>query len=159
MSALLKYRPVQLRAEEGAAAVEFALTIAVMISLIIGMMEAGLALFNLHIISESARAGARYAMVRGDTCTVSGVSCTATTTQIQNYVKGLEYPGIITSNMTVTVTYSAYPSGTSCTPNSNCANPGDLVTVKVSYPFVWSIPFVPSSSIPLNSTSAVIISQ
>jgi hypothetical protein len=127
--------------------------------MILGVMQLCLALYSYHFVSEAAREGARYAMVRGDTCTVSGASCTATTTEIQNYVQSLNYPGIVGSNLTVSTTYSAYPAGGSCTPNANCANPGDLVTVKVSYPFGLNIPFMSSMTLQLGSTSAMVISQ
>jgi Flp pilus assembly protein TadG len=139
--------------------VEFAVASTVLLMTMIGIMQTSIMLYTFHLISEAAREGTRYAMVRGNTCAVSGSSCTATVAQIQSYVQNLGLPGIDPSKMTVTPTYSAYPAGGSCTPNANCANPGDLVTVKVVYAYELNIPFVPSNSLNMTSTSAMVISQ
>jgi Flp pilus assembly protein TadG len=147
------------RAEVGASTVEFALAATILFMLILGIMEMSLALYTHHMLSEAAREGTRYAMVRGDTCVVSGASCTTSAAQIQSYVQGLGYPGINAAKLTVTTTYSAYPAGSGCTPNSNCANPGNLVTVTLVYPFSLHIPFVSSSTLTMTSTSANVISQ
>lgn len=163
--ALLKNGPLSqldrkwLRGDEGASVVEFALVATVLLSIILGVMEICLALFTFHSISEVAREGSRYAMVRGDMCVVSGVSCTTSEAAIQSYMRGLGYPGINPSNMTVTATYSAYPAGSGCAPNANCENPGNLVTINVVYQFPLTIPFMPASTLAMTSTSAMVISQ
>jgi len=145
--------------ECGATTLEFALSAVVLLSIVLGVMETSLALYSFDLVCDAAREGARYAMVRGNTCMLSGASCTATTTQIQTYVRSLGFPGINVQSMTVSATYSGFPSGTTCTPNANCANPGNLVTVKVVYPFAYNIPFAPSKTLQLSSTSAMVISQ
>ena len=148
-----------LRRDTGATTLEFALSTLVLVTVVLGVMETGLALFSFEAICDSAREGSRYAMVRGNTCLLNGASCAVTPAQIQSYVRSLGFPGINGQSMTVTATYSAYPSGSTCTPNSNCANPGNLVTVTVQYPFAFNVPFVPARSLQLSSTSAMVISQ
>lgn len=145
--------------EDGSSMVEFALSSVVLFLTMLGIMEISLAMYSDHITYEAAREGSRYAMVRGDTCMAGGASCTATAADIQSYVRALGYPGINSQNMTVTTTYAAYPTGNTCSPNANCANPGNQVTVKVDYVFPLSIPFVPASTLNMSSSSSMVISQ
>lgn len=144
-----------LKGEEGSALLELALTSAILFSMIFGIMEMGLALYAFHFISNAAREGTRWAMVRGNTCT----GCVASVSDIQTHVKNLGFPGINPAYMTVNVTYTAYPAGTLCNPSATCNNPGNQVTVVVQYSFPLSVPFVPAESISMSSTSAMIISQ
>ena len=155
----LRFRGRELLRQEGSGSLEFALSAVILLTLVLGIMQMSLAVYTYHVISEAAREGTRYAMVRGNTCTVNGASCTVDASQIQSYVKSIGLPTIQSSNMTVTTTYSDYPAGSGCTPNANCANPGNMVTVKVVYAFPFSIPFVTSSTLSMTSTSAMVISQ
>jgi Flp pilus assembly protein TadG len=142
--------------EEGASTVEFAVSVVALIMIVVGIMEMSLALYSYNFVSEAAREGSRYAMVRAS-CTSP---CTAeSATGIQTYVKGLTYPGIAPANITVTTVYSAYPAGTTCTPLSSCTNPGNLVTVTVQYQFPLSIPFMTQRTLTMSSSSAIVISQ
>ena len=54
------------RREDGAAAVEFALIVGLLAMLIFGMMEFGLAFWQLQSLRAAAREGARVAAVGGD---------------------------------------------------------------------------------------------
>jgi Flp pilus assembly protein TadG len=137
--------------EEGANLVESALSMAILLSMILGIMEICLALYSYNYVAEAARVGARYAIVRGSSCP----GCIATSDNIQTYVRGLAYPGI--NNATVT---AAWPdTGSSCTPSSlPCNNPGNNVRVTVTYPFNLNIPFISSTTINMTSTSKMIIS-
>jgi Flp pilus assembly protein TadG len=145
--------------EEGTTTLEFAIAAAIFFTMIFGVLEIGLALYAHHFIAEAARQGTRYAMVRGNTCTINGTSCTASTSQIQNYILGQVYPGIDSSQLSVATVYSAYPAGATCSPNANCANPGNLVTVTVNYSFPYAVPFLPSSLLAMSSSSSVVIAQ
>jgi Flp pilus assembly protein TadG len=144
--------------EDGSSIVETALSAMAVLALFLGVMEMSLALYTYHFISEAAREGTRYAMVRGSSCTSFASACPAQASDVQNYVRGLGFPGIVPANMTVT---TAWPTtGASCTPSSlPCNNPGNFVQVTVQYQFPLSIPFVPSSTLPLTSTSQMAISQ
>jgi Flp pilus assembly protein TadG len=56
----------KLRREEGAAAVEFALIIGLLAILVFGLLEYGLAFWQVQNLRAAAREGARVAAVRGD---------------------------------------------------------------------------------------------
>lgn len=148
-------------AEDGSAAVEFAVSASVFFMTLVGLMKICLAIYTFHFVAEAACEGSRYAIVRGSSCnsTYLTSACPATGGNISTYVKGLGYPGISSSAMTVTTTWGQYPTGRTCTPSSTCDNPGDLVTVKVQYAFPLSIPFMASKTYTMQSTSAMVISQ
>jgi Flp pilus assembly protein TadG len=145
--------------DDGAATLEFALTSTVFFMSIFGILGFSLVIFAHHQISEAARQGSRYAMVHGNTCTVNGSSCTAAASDVQSYVRGLSLPAVNASSLTVNTTYSSYPTGSTCTPNTNCENSGDLVTITVTYPAPLNFPFVPSSILSFTSSSSMVISQ
>ena len=141
---------------EGQTLVETALSLSILFAMVFGIIQVGLALYTYDFVAESAREGSRYAMVRGSSCTSP---CTvATSSSVQSYVQSLGYPGLNSSNLTVTTTWP--DTGATCTPSvTPCNNPGNNVKVKAKYVFPWNIPFVPSGSITMTSTSEVVISQ
>ena len=57
--------------EDGAAAVEFALIVGLLAMLVFGMMEYGLAFWQLQSLRAATREGARVAAVGGDTTQVT----------------------------------------------------------------------------------------
>ena len=151
--------------EEGSAIFETALALTILLSSMFGIIETGLMLYTYHFISEAAREGTRYAIVRGASaggpCAAytSPPTCSASGPQIISYVENLGFPGIDPSKMTVTVNNVGYPAGVTCTPSAACNNPGNQVTVAVTYNFPLNIPFVPANTYTMTSTSAMIISQ
>jgi len=60
----------KLRREDGAAAVEFALIVGLLAVLIFGLLEYGLAFWQVQNLRSAAREGARVAAVRGDNTAV-----------------------------------------------------------------------------------------
>ena len=159
--------------DEGATLVETAIATAIVLLLLFAVFDLSLAFYTYHYVSDAAREGSRWAMVRGSkSCadTPSLTDCGATTDDISSYVKSLSYPGISSSNMTVSVstaeaTNSTNSDGTSTTVWSTTSNdmtynvPGDQVTVKVSYAFPLSIPFWSMTTAHVSSTSSMVISQ
>jgi Flp pilus assembly protein TadG len=154
--------------ENGAAIVEFALSAAILLSLVFGIMGLSMALYSYHFISNAAREGTRYAIVRGSACpsVLPGCPDPGTPVDVQTYLRTASYPGnggtfpgIIPGNLTATVTFPT--TGTpACTPSVNpCDNPGNLVQVTVNYQFPLNIPFVPSETLTMSSTSQMVISQ
>jgi Flp pilus assembly protein TadG len=84
MQQILKYicgRSI-VRREDGTAMAEFALTAAVFMSLLLGVIEFGFATWDKNSVTTDAREGARYAMVHGST---SGRI--ADSAMVANYVK------------------------------------------------------------------------
>ena len=132
------------RSERGSALVEFAIASTVTLTMIFGIIDFGRGLYTYHLVANAARAGSRYAIVRGSTCAVAG--CPATSSSIQTYVRGLA-PGIDPNSLAVTTTW----------PGGNA--PGQPVTVSVTYPFKLIVSILPSFTMPMTSASTMVISQ
>jgi len=138
-----------LRAEMGSSIVEFALASVILFTLVFGVIAICLALYSYNVTAEAAREATRYAIVRGSACN-SFPDCKVTSDQIQTYVRGLGFPGINPSSLTLTATAS-WPNGNN--------DPGNPVQVTVNYTFPLVIPFVPTRTLTMTSTSAMVISQ
>jgi hypothetical protein len=149
------------RCARGQALFEVLVSMIVFITMLLAVIQMSLAAYSYHFISEAAREGARWAMVRGSACTSFTSACPATAAQIQSYVTGLGYPGINTaaSAMTVTASWCGPTSSTppACSTGTNA--PGQIVRVAIQYKFPVGIPFVPSSTITMNAMSQMVISQ
>lgn len=155
-----------LTADTGSALVEMALSSSVLFAMFFGMFQISMASYAYHYVSDAAREGSRYAIVRGSTscaneATLSG--CGASASTIAAYVKGLGYPGIDSANMTVTTTYYS-PSTTQpttwtlCT-SAPCNTSGSLVKVVVMYAYPFAVPFVPTRTLNVSSTSQMVVAQ
>jgi Flp pilus assembly protein TadG len=145
------------RDERGDATVEFALGASLLFMVVVGIMAMAFALYSYNVVSESAREGTRYAIVRGAKCTSFGTACPATAANIQTYVQNL-FPGINPNKLTSVTTWSS-TSGGACSPSASCNNPGNQVTVTVNYQFPLVIPFVPKRTLSMSSTAEMVISQ
>jgi Flp pilus assembly protein TadG len=144
--------------ECGAVLVEMAVSLTLLLTMLFGLMEISLLLFTYHFISEAAREATRYAIVRGSSCSGWASACPASSTDVTNYIRGLGYPGIDPTAITVTTTWPT--TGTSCTPSvTPCNNPGNLVKVKLQYAFPLTLPFTSFKTVTMTSTSQMVISQ
>lgn len=153
--------------EEGNTMIEFALSLAIVVTLLIGCVEACLALYTYQAVNEYARMAARYAEVHGSTCVLADgtTSCymgdnnaDGTNTALYNYLKAQSLLGVSTANLSVKPVYTAVPGG-ACQNLPNCNGSGDYVTVTVVYQFPYSIPFLPANTLHMASSSAMAISQ
>ena len=156
----------------GGAVLEVALSSSVLFAMFFGVFQTSLASYTYHYVSDAARQGARYAIVRGSTSCINTPNlsnCNASANTIGNYVKNLGYPGIdATANMTVTTTWLTATTDTStgatlttwatCS-SGTCNAPGNMVNVAVTYAFPLSIPFVPARTINVTSTSQMVVAQ
>jgi Flp pilus assembly protein TadG len=134
--------------DEGGSLLEFAVTLPVLFSLMFCFMETCMALYTYEMISESAREGTRYAMVRGASCpSAANPTCEANAPQVKAYVAGLGWPNIGGGVITPTVSYDGNEAV------------GSHVQVTVSYTFQIAMPFVPTKSITMSSTSKETIIQ
>jgi Flp pilus assembly protein TadG len=152
------------RREAGGTLVEFALSATILTTLVFGVMAMCAALYIYHFVSDAAREGARYAIVRGSSCSTYGkftsdcpLSTTASPSPVQTYVRSLPFPGINPNNLTVSAAWSAYPTTKTCT--APCNSPGDLVTVRATYSYSLSIPFVLTKTLSMSSTSEMVIAD
>jgi hypothetical protein len=137
-----------------------ALVSMMLLSMLLGVIQVDFAAYTYNSVSELAREGARYAIVRGSNCSLL-TNCNATAAQIQTYVQGLSY--VNASEVTVTTTwYSASTTQpttwTSCG-STQCNSPGNAVTVQVTYAFPWQIPFLSMSPLSMSSTSQMVIAN
>ena len=146
--------------------VETALACTVFLAMLIGVFQGALAFYTVHYVSDAAREGSRYAVVRGSTsCTNTPnlTNCNATSAQIQAYVKGIKYPGINSTKLTITTSWltagATQPTTWSACTGGTCNAPGNMVKVVAAYTFSLSVPFVPKHSYNLTSTSQMVISQ
>lgn len=155
--------------ERGSALIEFAVSLIVVITLILGCMETCIALYCFQVVTEYARLAARYAMVHGSTCTytVNGAltSCfigpnnpDGTNTALFTYLQSASLLGVSPSNLQVRPVFSPAPGASACV-SAGCTGAGDLVTVTVTYLFPYSVPFVPGQTLSMSSRSATVISQ
>ena len=153
--------------ESGSAILETALSAAILLSFLFGIMEVCLAAYTYHFISEAAREATRYAIVRGSSFTTD---CTAPTYatcvaqggsnagDIATYVQNFGFPGINPNKMTVNSTWLT-STGAACGIADSCKTPGNQVKVIITYNFPLSVPFVPISTWTLTSTSQMVISN
>jgi Flp pilus assembly protein TadG len=138
----------RVREDDGQALVEFAINFSVIMGFLFIFVEVCLAFYAYDMISESAREGTRYAIVRGSTClTSAGISCTASAAGVNTYVSGVGWPNP-GGTMTVNTTY----------PDGNEA-PGSRVQVTVTYAFPITLQWVPTGSLTMQSTSVMYIIQ
>ena len=107
----------------GQAYVEFALTALALVLLMFGIFEMCLLFYDYDLVSYAASSGARWAMVHG-----ANSSSPATSADVQNYVQGI-VPGLNPARLGVN---AYWPQGN---------KPGSVVTVNVSYSFVFLPPF------------------
>jgi Flp pilus assembly protein TadG len=147
------------RGEQGSALLEMALSAIVLFAIVFGLMEGCLMLYTYHFVSEAAREGTRFAIVRGSSCIDFPAPCPANqSSDIQTYIQNLNLPGIRPAAMTVTTIWPT--TGTSCTPSvTPCNNPGNLVQVTVNYQFPLVVPFLRSTTVAMSSSSEMVISQ
>lgn len=150
--------------DHGSAILETAMSLTIFLTFLFGIFEAGFALYSYNYIAEASREAARYAIVRGATwgsacASYSSSDCTISSAQLQSYVQNLGFPGINGSNLTVTPAWSAYTSGSTCPGTGPCNSAGNLVTVTVQYNFPLMVPFIPSHTYAMSSSSAMIIAQ
>jgi len=153
--------------ETGSELVEFAFSICIVLACMFGILYVSLALYADHFVANAAKEGARYAMVRGSSwggsaCTsTSAYSCTATNTDVNNFVKSILTPGLADSDLKVNASWpGTTPSGSTCDTTNGDNSPYCVVEVKVSYSFASSLlPFIPEKTLAFSSTSIVPITE
>ena len=150
------------RSECGASLVEFALSVMVMLTFILGVMTMCTALYSYHFVAEAAREGARYAIVRGSGCTTySGFTSNcpiSTAAPIQTYVRSLALPGINASNLNRSCGIFGLPFrnlySVGCMQQSGKPGSGDG-----NYQLPVTIPFVPARTLTMTSRSQMVIAD
>jgi Flp pilus assembly protein TadG len=136
----------RLRNSEGGTLVEFGLTIIVLLMLVAGIIEMGRLVLAYTTVANSARAGARYAIVHGGDLT-SGASSSTDNSAVKTVVKNFAGAGTIQlADSNITVTY---------VPDNKA---GSTVTVKVVYTYTPMLGYFSSLlDVRLGSTSQGVI--
>jgi len=149
--------------ERGSEAVEFALAFSVWMAIAFMVMYISFALYAAHFVANAAEEGARYGSVRGSSwdsasCSSSALDCTASSTDISNYVKGSAPPGLSASNLNVSTSWpGTTSSGTACDTADGSNSPNCIVQVTVSYKSSFPLPFISSSQRLFSSTAKMTI--
>lgn len=147
----------QKNGEAGSALVEFALASVVILTVLFGIIDMGRALYAYDWVSDAARRGTRYAMVRG-TSSCPGPArlpdCKAGPPQITAYVESNAF-GL--DHSAVTVTSACWPPAHAFTAPP-CA-PGKTVEVTVQYKFAFISPLISHHAWTMTSSSMRTVSQ
>ena len=131
-------RVQRIRRRRGAAAVEFALVLLPLMTIVMGILESGRLTSAETIVVNSAREGARLAVLSGSTI---GTSTSTGSTEVNYCVRQyLDAALLPSSAATISVSDLDAPSVTDLTQ----ANAGDRIEVTVSIPFssvAWTTPW------------------
>ncbi len=171
---------IKTRDQRGSTLLEFGLAIIVMLMFLFGIIDFGRALYTYHFVSNAAREATRYASVRGSACKLPS-ACPAQASDISSYVVSITPSGINPANVLVDtnpgdIWPGAGPGSANApgniggcnTSNGYNNNPGCMVFVKVSYPFNFILPFLPTTTcgvgqntgnICMTNSSEMVISQ
>lgn len=143
------------RGERGNSTVEFAFAAMAILLFVFGILEFGRALYTYHTVANLARLGTRWAIVRGSGCSYLD-SCNAGPTEVQAYVRTQAFALMNTGNINVT---ASWPGTNATCPSGSTNARGCLVSVSVTYPFVFWVPLIGSQGFNISSTSQMIISN
>ncbi len=137
------------RSERGSTLAETAIVMAVLLAIMFGIIDFGRALYTYSFVANAAREGARWAIVRGAKCTqLDHCPAASGTTDIEPYVQSLSEGATNASKITANL---SFPSGSNA--------PGSVAEVTVQYPFTFIAPFVSKLTLPMTSTSEMVISN
>ncbi|MEX0696007.1 MAG: TadE family protein [Dongiaceae bacterium] len=128
-------------AQSGSVAVEYALTIPILLMFFVGIIETSRVVYADTTLAAATRDGTRFAIVHG-----AEHPSPATTAQIADYVKS-KATALDTDVLTVTVVH---------TPDNS---PGSVVTLQTTYAFRFLLPPFSGEPVSLTSTSSMVISR
>jgi len=142
--------------EDGSELVEFAFSFVILFSLVFAIIQFCLAVYAANFVAFAAQQGSRYAMVRGmdwpTACSSTVTSnCYASASDVQNYV--LNLPHLVhlqAGNITLTPLTTTSTGGACTTSKAGCR-----VQVKVSYTLPFNMPFFPTASVPLFTSTSI----
>jgi len=151
----MKIRTVRQRnGEEGSALVEFALSVLIMLTVVFGIVDVGRALFAYDWVSNAARLGTRFAIVRGVQCSGLSGGCPALESDVRTYVDSTAI-GLNPSDVTVKAHCYVGQTYASLLP----CPPGTWVNVQVQYSFSFISPLIPKRTWLMSSSSQMVVSR
>jgi Flp pilus assembly protein TadG len=138
----------------GAAVVEMAIVLPVMLLLVFALIIGGMGIFRYQQVANLAREGARYASVHGTQYALETGNAAATPTDVYNNAILPQVIGLDLSQLNYSVTWNA--SNSPVNPTNFETPSGNTVTVKVTYTWIpeWFFigPFnlTSSSTVPMS---------
>lgn len=151
--------------QRGGTLIEFAFTFIITLVLMFAMIDFARALYSYHFVANASREAARFASVRGFSCSAAAAPCPAHQGDVQAYVTQIVPLGI-NSAVIANTTWPTAGQPPVCALYQDPGYPGCPVRVKVTYDFNYLFPlynFAPISfnaaTIHMNSTSEMIISR
>lgn len=152
----LRHRRAIRSGQRGSTIIEFAIVVFTLMVVLLMGIELDRMVFVYTNLADAAKAGVRYAIVRGGTRS-SGASSPADSSPVSDMVKYYA-TAIDPSKLTVAVNYLD-SAGSLCT-GSNCNRPqnGDAVQVLVSYTYdPWiAFPFLSGVTLRANSQGKIV---
>jgi Flp pilus assembly protein TadG len=143
--------------ERGSSLPETAIVMAVLLALLFGIVDFGRCLYAYSFTAQLARQGARWMIVRGSqSCSGPIDNCNAQTAELQTYVRSLSEGATDPSQITASASFPSCAVGAA---GGGKNGTGCVVAVTVTYPFAFIAPFVSKVSVPMSSTSQMVISQ
>lgn len=122
----LRRRTKRTEKRRGAALVEAAVTLPILLLLVMGIIEFGRAMMVVQLLTNGAREGARKATLDGSSNTI-----------VESHVKSVLVSAIGCDEADVNVTLTLTPDPMNGTPGNEVANAqsGDLINVEVNVPY------------------------
>jgi len=117
---------VERDSRRGAAVVEMALVLPIFLMVVMGIIEFGRAMWVSNMVANSAREGARMAILDG-----------SSNTQVRNAVSDFLTSTLGVSSGDISTSITITPATGNPNPNNECANATskDLISISVSLPF------------------------
>jgi Flp pilus assembly protein TadG len=170
--------------DEGASLVEVAVSLAVYLALLLGVIELLLAMYAYNFVSDAAREATRFAVIRGanscvpsatfPNCNLGPPNVTSSTDPANNpvlqYIDSRRYPGLDPNNLSADVSWwLAHQDAnghtdwtTQCTgaldaKGNACNAEGNAVRVVVTYAFPLRLPWINARILKVSSTSQMVI--
>ncbi len=151
---------------DGGQLIEFTLCLPILLTVFVGIIYLSFVLYAAHFVTSGANDGARYAIVRGSEwkgvacATTSTVNCTATNSDVSNYVASVVPGGLRAANLSVSTTWSGRTAtGGNCDTQSGSNSPNCLVKVQVTYVLTFPLPYMSSHGTTLTGTAVMTIIQ
>lgn len=138
-------------AQRGATMAETAMVMTLLLMLLFGVIDFGRAMYTYAFVTQLARQGARWAIVRGGYCSrLDRCPAQSGSADVQPYIQSLSEGATNASKLSATLSF----------PSCGGSNtPGCSAQVTVSYPFTFMLPFLPNGTFNVASTSRMVISN
>ena len=130
------------RDDSGSELVELAMTVAILMTLLLGLVDSSRALYAGHLAANLAAQAARYAIVRGSTAGSAACdgplaqNCVATGASVRAFVLSQTPLAADARALSVTTTWPGVTgAGGSCSSSRSVQGPGCVVRVELAYAF------------------------